>query len=168
MIARLTPVQTALAIAAGILLVAGVFLAVGFGESLGQRDQLASQLKSLEGAFDTLTAGSSQAQVVESPFPKAPPGIDLADAIVKAARETGNEVMGFQASAVGSDQVGSGTYRVVKLTLRLRSGPTSLAKFFDQVERSGTATLVFDNIDVTSSGDRWDVSVDLLTYAQSG
>lgn len=167
MSARLTPVQTALAIAAGILLAATVYLGFGFSESLGQRDQLAGQLRSLERAFDTLTSGSDQSQSVEAPFPKAPPGIDLADAVVKAARETGNEVLGFQASAVGSDQVGSGTYRVVKLTLRLRSGPTSLARFFDRVERSGIATLVFDNIDVTANGDRWDVSVDLLTYAQA-
>ncbi len=168
MIARLTPVQTALAIAAGILLAASVYLGLGLAASLDQRDQLAAQLQSLEQTFATLTTGSSQTQSVEAPFPKAPPGIDLADAVVKAARESGNEVLGFQSSAVGSDQVGSGTYRVVKLTLHLRSDPASLAKFFDRVEQSGITTLVFDNIDATSNGDRWDVSVDLLTYAQSG
>ncbi len=168
MIARLTPVQTALATAAAILIAASVYLGAGFVESLSQRDQLAGQLTSLERTFDTLTSGSGQTQSVEPPFPKAPPGIDLADAVVRAARETGNEVLGFQSSAVGSDQVGSGNYRVVKLTLRLRSGPASLSRFFDQVERSGIGTLVFDNIDATSNGERWDVSVDLLTYAQSG
>lgn len=166
MSARLTPVQTALAIAAAILLATSVLLGATYIESLAQRDQVAGQLQSLERAFASLTAGSSQSQSAEAPFPAAPPGIDLADAIVRAARETGNEVLGFQASAVGSDQVGSGTYKVVKLTLRLRSGPTTLARFFDRVEQSGLATLVFDNIDVTAIGDRWDVSVDLLTYAR--
>jgi hypothetical protein len=158
-------VQTALAIAAAILLGTSLYLGAGLLDSLGQRDVLSGQLQGLERAFAALTSSPGQSPATEAPFPKAPPGIDLADAIVRAARETGNEVLGFQASAVGSDQIGSSTYRVVKLTLRLRSGPTTLARFFEQVERSGLATLVFDNIDVTSSGDRWDVSVDLLTYA---
>jgi hypothetical protein len=166
MIRRLSPLQLALTIAVGLLLLTNVYLGVTFLDTLGQRDRLAGQLVALERAFTNLTESPSAGEGVIAPFPKSPPGIDLAEAIVRSARETGNEVLGFQASAVGADQIGSGTYRVVKLTLRLRSGPAQLARFFEQVEASGTATLVFDNIDVTETGGQWEVAVDLLTYAQ--
>lgn len=166
MSARLSPLQAALAVAAGLLLLTNFYLGARYFESLGQRDQLATQYLALDRAFRNLTDNAGLASAVSAPFPKSPPGIDLAESVVRAARETGNEVLGFQSSAVGTDQIGSGSYRVVKLTLRLRSGPTTLARFFEQIEKSGFTSLVFDNIDVTANGDRWDVSVDMLTYAQ--
>ncbi len=164
---RLSHAQIVLAVAGGLLLLVNFYMAVTYLGVQDQRNRLAGQLRLLE----TTLQGLQQAQAAQSgagdvAFPKNPPGVELTDAVVRAARESGTEVLGLHSSAVGTEQLDQGTYRVVKVNLRLRADQARLADFFARLEAGGVSTMVFDNIDVSSSGDQWEVSLDLLAYAQ--
>ncbi len=164
---RLSHAQIVLAVAGGLLLLINVYMAASYLGVQDQRNRLAGQLRGLEANLQRLQqTQASPPGAGDAAFPKNPPGIELTDAVVRAAQESGTEVLGLHSSAVGTEQLSQGTYRVVRVNLRLRSDQDRLADFFARLEAGGVSTMVFDNIDVSSAGDRWEVSLDLLAYAQ--
>lgn len=189
---KLSQAQTVLAVAVGLLLAADVYLGLSYLSAQDQKLRLEGQYRSLEQSLARLVgpSRSEDALVSAGPaFPKDPPGIQLTDLVIRTAQETGTEILGMHSSAVVTEQIGSGTYRAMKINIRLRGEPRRLAAFFDRLERGAVPTMVFDNIDVatisdvaaspgadatrsaaggTRAGEAWDVSLDLLAYSQGG
>lgn len=171
---RLSHTQTVLAVAGVLLLLSNLYLGLSCLSAQDQRDQLLGQYQVLELSFQRLAGApepGSTAATEGSPadpiFPKSPPGIELTDLVIRAARETGAEILGLHSSSVGTEQIGNGTYRVVRVDLRLRGDPGRLVGFFDRLERGATPTMVFDNIQVARGGEVWEMSLELLAYGQS-
>jgi len=169
---RLSQAQTVLVVAGALLLLTNLYLGISFVTAQDQKGRLASQYRALEQSLERLVAAreadpSEDLGASAPAFPKNPPSLELTDLAVRAARETGVEVLGLHTSTVGTEQLGSGTYRVVKVSLRLRADPARLAAFFERVERAATPTMVFDNVDVVRADETWEASLELLAYAQA-
>jgi len=169
---RLSQAQTVLVVAGALLLLTNLYLGISYLAAQDQKGRLASQYRTLERSLERLVAAweagpSGDLDAGAPAFPKNPPGLELTDLALRAARETGVEVLGLHTSAVGAEQIGGGTYRVVKVSLRLRADPARLAAFFERVERAATPTMVFDNVDVVRGDETWEASLELLAYAQA-
>jgi hypothetical protein len=168
---RLTPVQTALAVAVALLIVANVAIGLSYLGGQDQKRALDTQYHTLETTLQRLVTGRDGAQstddvtVAALAFPKNPPAVELTDLIIRAARESGLEVVSLHSAPVATEALGDGNYRVARVDLRLRGDGSRLAVFLDRIERAGLPTLVVDGLDLVRDGDALETSLQILSYA---
>jgi hypothetical protein len=168
---RLTPPQLALAVATALVLAANLYFGVGYVDARQQRWSLNDQFHKLVSSLQRLVAGqgetaSPDGEVVGAlAFPPSLPGVELTDLVIRSARDSGVEVLSLRSVAVPNEAIGTGTYRAVRVDVRLRADRGRLARFFDDVERGGLQSLVVDNLTVTSDGERDELVTQILAYA---
>lgn len=172
---RLEPAQIALAVATAVVLAANLYFGADYLAARQQRQSLTEQFGQLERSLQRLVAASagaptgSDGEVVGAlAFPASPPGVELTDLVVRAARDSGVEVLSLRSVAVPNEIIGASTYRSVRVDVRLRADRDRLTGFFERIESGGMQSLVVDNLNLTGDGGRVEVGAQILAYATSG
>jgi len=168
-IATLTRTQLVLGGVAALLLLLNLYFVTSYVAAQDQKTRLVSQSVTLEQALQRLQpAPAPTAAGPTGIIPSDLPRIELADAVLAAASESGAEVVSLRTSPVTTEQIGNGTYRVMRTNVRLRADSYQFVAFLNALERTALPTMALDNIETTRSGQAWDVTLDAVVYAQGG
>ncbi len=139
--------------------------------SQSQKAQLDANLATLQTTVDKLNASlespNASDPLLRSPaFPRDPPDLDLASAVLTSAAQSGVSTGPVQTMQGGSEQIGSSTYRATEMNLTIAGTLPQILNFFDRMEHAGIRTLVFDNIRLDSANGQWTAQMKIVAYAQ--
>jgi hypothetical protein len=165
----LSRVQIVVASAAALLLIGNLYLVSSYVAGQDQKSRLVAQTAGLEQSIQRLQpAGPAAVSAPAGVFPADLPRIELADALLAAASQSGAEVVALRTAPITSEQVGSGSYRVMRTNVRLRADSYQLVSFLNALERMALPSMALDSIETTRSGAIWDVTLDAVVYARGG
>ena len=162
----LTPLQRFLAGASLALLLVSALLGYQYWQNQARRNDLASQLATLQTTANKLNAERASSGR-PAPFPNGSPNLELTSLILDSAAASDVTLDPIQAGALGTDTVGSDTYRTVTVEVEVKGALPQILDFFDRVERGNIKTIAFDDLQATDSEDQWSVRARVIAYAQS-
>ena len=161
--------QLALAVAVAVLLLGNLYLVGAYLSAQDQKSRLAGQSGVLEQSIQRLQPDATPTRLAPADaFPAELPRIELADVLLSAASEAGAEVVSLRTAPVTTERVGTGTYRVMRTSVRLRADSYQLVAFFNAIERFALPAMTLDNIETTRVDGGWDVMLDAVVYARGG
>lgn len=167
----LSPLQRLLTGIVLALVVVAAALGYQYVVALQQRAVLLGRLANLQATVDKLNqrAAKGDDPLLRDPaFPVKPLNLELAGIVLDSAAASGVSTGALQSTTLATEKVGANAYRTATLNLTVTGAFPQILDFFDRVERGGIRTVVFDNIHVEPSNDRWTVQLQLIAYSQPG
>lgn len=164
---RMTRFTTTMLLVAIFLIALNGILYYSYHSSNQERARLQQQLTRIENAVRRLQANPGVLAGSE-PFPRTVPAVELSELILRAAQEHNLELLTMQTALGGTEKIGQGTYRAVRLSLALRGSPDQMIGFFAAIENGPVSTWVFDDIQLSPAGGTWDLTCELSAYALPG
>ena len=165
----LTLPQIALAVATALVVAANVYFGVTYLDARQQQRALDHQYRGLEDALQTLVSSTGSpdgvGQVGALAFPPSPPSVELTDLVIRSARDSGVEVVSLRSVAAPNEAIGGGEYRAVRVDVRLLGDGARLSDFFGRLEEGDLATLVVDNLTISSESGRAELTAQIVAYA---
>jgi len=168
---KLTIFQRVLAALGFAVLAACALLLYLYLGDQGRKAALAARLASYQATATALEAaarapGANDPLLRVPAFPRDPPELDLSTLVLTSAAASGVSVGPVQTSPIGTEKIGSGTYRTVTVSLTITGTLPQILNFFDRVEQGGLRTVVFDNIRLTPEQGRYTAQLEVIAYAQ--
>ncbi|HEY3080981.1 MAG TPA: hypothetical protein VGM69_13895 [Chloroflexota bacterium] len=170
------PQMLLLAFCAFLTLV-NVFLVATYLPADRQRDQLLTQVTTIERAVARLQARGATTggqpppvQPGENPFPRELPTAELTNLVVQSAQAAGVRLESITPQLGASEKLAYNQYRAYRVSLRAVGGPAPIADFLGRIEHGTVRTWVIDNLQarpVAGAPGTWDVTFDVLAYAQT-
>lgn len=163
--------QRLLAVTSLVLLAGCAVLGYLYLSAQSQKADLEASLATLQTTVDrlnlSLESPSASDPLLRSPaFPRDPPDLGLASAVLTSAAESGVSTGPVQTMQGNSEQIGTNTYRTTVLNLTIGGTLPQILNFFDRLERAGLRTLVFDNIRLEPANGQWTAQMQITVYAQ--
>lgn len=154
---------------------AAILGAAAFGladrSNQAQKAELSAKLASLATPTAALNA-TAQSPATSDPllhtpaFPRDPPELGLASAVLRSAAASGVSSGPIQTTTGPPETIGSTTYRATIVQLTVRGTLPQVLGFFDRLEAAGLRTIVFDNMHLAAENGVWSAQLQIIVYAQ--
>ncbi|HVC34303.1 MAG TPA: hypothetical protein VNL16_12400 [Chloroflexota bacterium] len=136
-----------------------------------QKAALDASLVPLQATVTSLNAAAesrdaSDPLLYTAAFPRDPPDLGLASAVLSSAAASGVSTGPIQTTAGGDEKIGSATYRTTTVNLTISGSLPRILNFFDRMEQAGLRTVTFDNIRLETGNGQWIAQLQIIVYAQ--
>lgn len=163
--------QRALAATSFVLLACCAIFLYFYLSNQSQKAVLNANLASLQATVGKINAGRRSADASDPllftpAFPRDPPDLALASAVLASASGSGVSTGPIQTTTGSGEKIGNETYRTTVLNLTISGSLPQILNFFDRMEQAGIRTVVFDNIRLEAGSGQWIVQLQAIAYAQ--
>lgn len=175
---RFSRFQLIFIVAIVALLVANVYLAIGYFGAVSRKASLQSDINDKEAAIarmpsqgdiDTLTRqldAAEQKLADEAPFPEVIDPLELLDHIIYAVQKAGLDSYTYKPGAGRTEKIGTSTYKALPYAITTSERLSELIDFLELLEELPYDTITIRDVSLTSAGETWNLRFNLVIITQ--